>query len=67
MPSIKTGTTGHRYFDAGVGAIFLDNVRCRGAEPSLASCEHSDVGVHGCWHREVVGVVCQGKIAIAIY
>ena len=45
-------------FGAGVGAIFLDNMGCRGNETYLTDCTHSGVGVHDCDHSKDAGVIC---------
>ena len=45
-------------FVPGVGAIFLDDVGCRGNETNLVDCPHRGVGVHNCHHSEDAGVIC---------
>lgn len=45
-------------FGGGHGAIFLDDVRCRGTEERLEHCSHNTVGHHNCRHSEDVGVIC---------
>jgi len=50
-------------FVQGTGAIFLDNVNCRGNETNLDGCPHNGVGIHNCRHSEDAGVICpQGAV-----
>ncbi|KAL9846883.1 scavenger receptor cysteine-rich domain-containing protein DMBT1 [Geothlypis trichas] len=48
------------HFGPGSGRIFLDDVQCRGDEPSLQMCRHNDWGVHNCGHVEDASVICAG-------
>ena len=45
------------YFGQGPGRIQLDNVRCRGGENTLLSCNH-DTATSEDTHAEDVGVQC---------
>lgn len=46
------------YFGEGHGPIHVDNVKCTGAERSLADCIKQPVGIHNCRHSEDAGVIC---------
>ena len=48
------------FFGSGSGDIFLDNVVCRGNEPSLLECNTKSIGQHNCDHSEDAGVRCEG-------
>ena len=36
----------------------LDDLRCRGDEPSLLDCNHNGIGVHDCSEMDSAGVMC---------
>lgn len=46
-------------YEEGRGLILLDEVQCRGPEPTLLLCSHSSPGQHDCTHSEDVSVRCQ--------
>uniref|UniRef100_A0A8C3N7P1 Uncharacterized protein n=1 Tax=Geospiza parvula TaxID=87175 RepID=A0A8C3N7P1_GEOPR len=48
------------HFGRGSGRIFLDDVQCRGDEPSLQMCRHNGWGVQNCGHIEDASVICAG-------
>uniref|UniRef100_A0A8B9EUA6 Scavenger receptor cysteine rich family member with 4 domains n=1 Tax=Anser cygnoides TaxID=8845 RepID=A0A8B9EUA6_ANSCY len=49
---------GEAPYGRGAGYIFLDNLKCKGSEPSLLRCSHIRWDVHNCDHSEDAGAVC---------
>uniref|UniRef100_A0A8C8S624 Scavenger receptor cysteine rich family member with 4 domains n=1 Tax=Pelusios castaneus TaxID=367368 RepID=A0A8C8S624_9SAUR len=49
---------GEAHYGQGTGYIFLDNLKCKGDEPSLLRCSHIRWNVHNCDHSEDAGAVC---------
>ena len=60
---IRDGTV---MYGEGAGDIWLDNVRCRGAEARLVDCIHSGWGFTDCRHNEDVAITC-GKFTCSPY
>jgi len=52
------------FFGSGSGPILLDNVVCRGTEPSLLQCNTNPVGENNCDHSEDAGVRCEGSLLL---
>ncbi|KFU95888.1 Scavenger receptor cysteine-rich domain-containing group B protein, partial [Chaetura pelagica] len=49
---------GEAHYGQGTGYIFLDNLKCKGHEPSLLRCSHIRWDVHNCDHSEDAGALC---------
>uniref|UniRef100_A0A8C5PEY7 SRCR domain-containing protein n=1 Tax=Leptobrachium leishanense TaxID=445787 RepID=A0A8C5PEY7_9ANUR len=51
----------HSAFGAGSGTVWLDDVKCTGAESTLWECPHATWGINNCIHEEDVGLICEAE------
>uniref|UniRef100_UPI00398E4D26 scavenger receptor cysteine-rich domain-containing protein DMBT1-like n=1 Tax=Pristiophorus japonicus TaxID=55135 RepID=UPI00398E4D26 len=58
--------TGGAYYGEGTEAIWLDDVRCNGAELALDQCFANLSGVNNCAHSKDAGVTCSGPVPIRL-
>ena len=55
------------HFGEGTGEILLDEVNCRGNEPSIERCSHIGWNVHNCGHHEDASVICSSKFDYVVF
>ena len=48
-------------FGSGHTKMILDDLHCKGNEPTVFDCAHEGVGSDDCQNDEVIGVVCERK------
>ncbi|XP_035254290.1 galectin-3-binding protein A-like [Anguilla anguilla] len=63
FPGAQSAVTGGTY-GPGSGQIWLDDLDCKGTEPSLSSCPFKGWGTTDCTHAEDAGVICEKKVAV---
>lgn len=66
-PGVISAFQGPAGIPDGSGAIWLDNVHCRGTESYLSNCQHNGWGRHNCAHSEDAGVQCGKYFYIVLY
>ncbi|XP_038648272.1 uncharacterized protein LOC119963342 isoform X3 [Scyliorhinus canicula] len=54
------------YFGEGIGDIWLDNVTCKGTEPTLYQCSANPLVGQNCNHKKEAGVICSGPVPIRL-
>ncbi|XP_071375300.1 scavenger receptor cysteine-rich domain-containing protein DMBT1-like [Centroberyx affinis] len=52
------------YFGAGTGDIWMNKLKCSGAEVLLKECSHRGFRRHDCGHHQDAGVVCSGAVRL---
>uniref|UniRef100_A0A8D2IUV8 Soluble scavenger receptor cysteine-rich domain-containing protein SSC5D n=1 Tax=Varanus komodoensis TaxID=61221 RepID=A0A8D2IUV8_VARKO len=58
--------SGEARYGQGAGYIFLDNLKCKGNEPSLLRCSHIRWNVHNCDHSEDAGRPAPGHARVEV-
>lgn len=58
-------TTRSRFGGGKNGPVWLDEVKCRGDESTLALCVHAGWGNSDCNHTEDAGVICDFNYTVA--